>query len=299
MPALSFRSTFSALLAVPAALFLTLAGSPVHAAEPLEVNLVANVTQVKPGVPFYAGLHLVHREGYHTYWKFPGIVGVPTSMDWTLPPGWKADDITWPEPKQVHMFQIRAQGYHGDMLLPVRLIPPNDLAPGTTVTLKGKTSWMCCGRDCNPGFNELTLELPVAAADAAPETLMNTKWQERFTAALASSPKPLKGWMIVASRDDKSVVVHLTPTGEDIPKGKIKEVLFFTDDGLVNADKDQVLKQLPNGSLELRLEVSQYAEQPLAKRLVGVLQSKQGWDAKGTNSMAIDVPLIVIEPVDQ
>ncbi|WP_009962504.1 protein-disulfide reductase DsbD domain-containing protein [Verrucomicrobium spinosum] len=298
MPAFSFISPLPTLLAFPAALVLTLAGSPARAAEPLDVTLVANVTQVQPGVPFYAGLHLVHREGYHTYWKFPGIVGVPTSMDWTLPPGWKAEDITWPEPKQVHMFQIRAQGYHGDMLLPVLLTPPKDLVPGTKVTLKGKTSWMCCGRDCNPGFNDLTLDLPVAAAGAAPETLVDTKWQERFAAALASSPKPLKGWIIAASRDDKSVVVNLTPTGEDIPKGKIKDVLFFTDDGLVNADKDQVLEQLPNGALRLTLEVSQYAEQPLAKRLVGVLQSKQGWDAKGTNSVAIDVPLIVLEPVD-
>lgn len=299
MPALSFRSSLPALLAVPAALVLALAGSPAHAAEPLDVTLVANVTQVKPGVPFYAGLHLVHREGYHTYWKFPGIVGVPTSMDWTLPPGWIAEDIIWPEPKQVHMFQIRAQGYHGDMLLPVLLTPPKDLVPGTKVTLKGKTSWMCCGRDCNPGFNELTLDLPVAAADTAPETLVNTKWQERFVAALASSPKPLKGWMIVAIRDEKHVTVTLTPNGEGIPKGKIKDVLFFTDDGLVNADKDQVLEPLANGALRLTLEVSQYAEQPLAKRLVGVLQSKQGWDAKGTNSVAIDVPLLVIEPVDR
>lgn len=295
MPALFYRPSLPALLAAPAALVLTLVSSPARAAEPLDVTLVANVTQVKPGVPFYAGLHLVHREGYHTYWKFPGIVGVPTTMDWTLPPGWKADDITWPEPKQVHMFQIRAQGYHGDMLLPVLLTPPRDLAPGTKITLKGKTSWMCCGRDCNPGFNDLTLDLPVAAADAAPEVLVNTKWQDRFVAALASSPKPIKGWTVTASRDEKHVTVTLTPNGEDFAKGKIKDVLFFTDDGLVNADKDQVLELLADGTLRLTLEVSQYAEQPLAKRLVGVLQSKQGWDAKGTTSVAIDVPLLEVK----
>ncbi|WP_075087694.1 protein-disulfide reductase DsbD domain-containing protein [Verrucomicrobium spinosum] len=297
MPAFSFISPLPTLLAFPAALVLTLAGSPARAAEPLDVTLVANVTQVQPGVPFYAGLHLVHREGYHTYWKFPGIVGVPTSMDWTLPPGWKAEDITWPEPKQVHMFQIRAQGYHGDMLLPVLLTPPKDLVPGTKVTLKGKTSWMCCGRDCNPGFNDLTLDLPWRQR-ARPRR----PWWIRSGRSASPPPWPpapsRSRWIIAASRDDKSVVVNLTPTGEDIPKGKIKDVLFFTDDGLVNADKDQVLEQLPNGALRLTLEVSQYAEQPLAKRLVGVLQSKQGWDAKGTNSVAIDVPLIVLEPVD-
>lgn len=291
MPASFLRSPLATLLAAPAALVIICADlAPARAAEPLAVTLVSSVTHVQPGTPFYVGLHLVHREGYHTYWKFPGIVGVPTSMDWILPEGWKAEDITWPEPEQVHMFQIRAQGYHGDLLLPIRITPPKDLNPGSKAVLKGKSAWMCCGRDCNPGFNELVLEVPVAATAPVPEK----KWESRFAAALASHPKPIAGWTPTAVRTKDQITLTLTPAGPDVPKGKVKDVLFFTDDGLVNADKDQTLERREDGTLVLKLAVSQYADQPLATKLVGVLQSPQGWDAQRTRSVAIEVPITVV-----
>src|SRR5688572_10915548 len=53
--------------------------SSLHA-EPLTIELVSEVASIQPGSPFYVGLHLKHKEHYHTYWKFPGIVGVPTDM---------------------------------------------------------------------------------------------------------------------------------------------------------------------------------------------------------------------------
>src|SRR6187551_155684 len=61
--------------------FVFCAFSPVRAA-PLSIELVSEVTSIQPGTPFYVGLHLKHQEHYHTYWKFPGIVGVPTDMAW-------------------------------------------------------------------------------------------------------------------------------------------------------------------------------------------------------------------------
>ena len=58
-------------------LFLALAVFA-QAEVPLDIKLVSEVTSIAPGQPFYVGLALPHGEGYHTYWKFPGIVGVPT-----------------------------------------------------------------------------------------------------------------------------------------------------------------------------------------------------------------------------
>src|SRR4051812_17836004 len=113
-------------------------------AEPLSIDLISEVASIQPGTPFYVGLHLKHQEHYHTYWKFPGIVGVPTHVEWKLPPGWKAGPIEWPAPERVMMFQIKAQGYHGEVLLPVKLTPPNGVEIGSKVTLVGKATWMCC-----------------------------------------------------------------------------------------------------------------------------------------------------------
>ena len=42
------------------------------------------------------GLQLTHPPHWHTYWKNSGDSGLPTELQWTLPPGVMAGDIAWP-----------------------------------------------------------------------------------------------------------------------------------------------------------------------------------------------------------
>ncbi|NJR41311.1 MAG: hypothetical protein HC767_00320 [Akkermansiaceae bacterium] len=58
---------------------------------PLEARLISEMQTIAPGKIFYVGMHLNHPTGYHTYWKHPGIVGVPTSIKWDLPAGVKRE----------------------------------------------------------------------------------------------------------------------------------------------------------------------------------------------------------------
>ena len=77
----------------------------------LKIQLVSEQSAIVPGQPFTVGLWLEHDRGSHTYWRFPGIVGVPTQMKWNLSRGWKADQLIYPEPERTLMFQIKAQGF--------------------------------------------------------------------------------------------------------------------------------------------------------------------------------------------
>ncbi|RBP46220.1 DsbC/DsbD-like thiol-disulfide interchange protein [Roseimicrobium gellanilyticum] len=275
------------LLAIFAGLVLQQNAHALEPNSPLQIALVSEVKAVQPGKAFYAGLHLKHKEGYHTYWKFPGIVGVPISLDWSLPDGWKAGGLEWPEPEQVHMFQIRAQGYHGDLVIPVRITPPADLKPGTKVTLAGKAAWMCCGRDCNPDFADLTLELPVTETAE-----LDAKWEPAFVKAREAAPQALdeKAWAITATRKDKNLVtLHVTAKSDAAKQqlASVKEVLFFTDDGYIHVDKDQILRRDGDGKLSLELTVSEYydGKSPPAQ-LLGLLQTPQGW-GKGFTSKTV------------
>lgn len=275
-------------------LMAALAWAPqARAADRLKVSLVPGVSHVQPGVPFYVAVRLQHKEGYHTYWKFPGIVGVPTSMDWTLPEGWKAEPLIWPAPIQVHMFKIRAQGYHGEVLLPVKLTPPAHIE-GAEVDLAGKVSWMCCGRDCSPGFTDVSLRLPVKDAPAPPDPA----WAPKIVAAQQSAPEPIQNWETAAVREAGFITLTLTPTSEAAQAAgkQIKDVLFFTDDGLINADKDQPLTRTDDGAIILKLEISQYADDPDADRLNGLLRtsSAAGWTTgePPTPAVSISVPVV-------
>ncbi|MCE9520238.1 MAG: hypothetical protein K8R87_11890, partial [Verrucomicrobia bacterium] len=259
---------------------LILLAAPVCAEEnPLRISLVSEVTAIVPGEPFYVGLNLQHREGDHTYWKFPGIVGVPTGIEWKLPEGFQAGPIEWPAPHQVLMFEIKAQGYEGDTLLPVKITPPKNLRLGTTVVLSGQASWMCCGRVCNPGVKNLTIEMKVA-----PEGGLDEKWHAKFNAARAAAPQQLVGWNAEAKRSGAEVQLRLIAQSDEAKQraAAIKEMIFFTDDGLINADKPQTFSSPEPGVLMMKLIISEYATDPKAKELSGVLQTPQGWSPDGT-----------------
>ncbi len=285
-----FYRRFFFLVGTILALALVRNSSHAQQTEPLAIELVSEVTSIQPGKPFHVGLHLQHKEGYHTYWKFPGVVGVPTNIAWDLPRGWKVEEIEWPEPKRVFMFKIRAQGYHGEHILPVRITPPEKLTEGSSVTLAGKASWMCCNRECNPGFKDLTLSLPVASSEPLPDK----KWTKLFAQARASMPEPIAGWETQATVNDGKVTLKLLPQTAELKKhaANMKDLFFFTEDGLINPDKEQIVKHQADGSLVLEMLVSEYGPKRMPKSLVGVLQSHEGMTPNGIKSVSFSTPLL-------
>lgn len=270
--------TYFALLAV------ALSGRITAGDNPLRIALVSEVKTIAPGKPFYVALHLQHQPGDHTYWKFPGVVGVPTGMEWKLPEGFKAGPIEWPEPQKVLMFQIKAQGYEGEVLLPMQITPPKDLRAGRKITLSGQATWMCCGRTCHPGVKDLSLDLMVAA-----DAPLDQNWHGKFELARASRPAELAGWEAHARRAGGEITLTLTAS-DDVARERarlIKDVLFFSEDGLVNVDKPQAFSKPAADMIELKLAVSEYTTDPQATELIGVVQTQEGWNKDGTVKSAI------------
>src|SRR4051812_37413578 len=74
----------AAALMLPASRTLAAAASPSH----VQASLVAAETSIQPGHPVTVALRFVHDPHWHTYWVNPGT-GLPTSLSWKLPPGWK------------------------------------------------------------------------------------------------------------------------------------------------------------------------------------------------------------------
>lgn len=260
---------------------LSLIAPRVQAAEPLDIRLVSEVASIAPGVPFYVGIAIHHDTGYHTYWKHPGTVGVPTNIQWQgLPPGFTAEPIDWPEPEPVLMFQIKAQGYERDVVLPIRITPPAGLAEGATITLSGKASWMCCNRTCHPGFKDLTLKLPVRSTPA-PE--WNADWHAKFEAERAIRPVSSQAWTAQATVTDKKIVLTLRPGADAAPvqPQEAARIIYFTEDGLVDSDKPQKVEVTADGSLKLTLVEAEYIVGDRPTKLSGVLLHKAGWERGG------------------
>src|SRR5437016_3563708 len=90
------------------------------------VELIAGAPTVPAtGGEFWLGIRFQLRDKWHIYWRNPGDSGEPPSVRWHLPDGVRADDIEWPMPKRIPVGPLVSYGYEGDVVLPVRLrIPP-------------------------------------------------------------------------------------------------------------------------------------------------------------------------------
>ncbi len=247
-------------------------------------SLVAVERSVQPGRPFTVALRLQHDPHWHTYWINPGT-GYPTSLSWTLPPGWTAGDIQWPAPIVIKdpRGNIAGNGYEGVLHLPVTITPPADARAGETVVLRAKAEWLMCEAVCVPGEADLTLSLPVATG--TPET------NPDVAAAVKALPMPQPtppAWRLSATRRAGTVTLSITGAGATTPEAPH----VFTEDGLVAYDQPQVLRTIANG-FELTLPVSDAAE-PASNRLQGVLTT-----ANPLCGYTLDLPLETATAADR
>ena len=153
-----------------------------------------------------------------------------------------------------------------------------------------KATWMCCGRDCNPGVADLSIELPVK--EAPPER--DSRWEPLFQAAQDSEPVPLAGWRTEAAMEGEHVLLKLTAESDAAKAqcAKIQEAVFFTRDGFINPDKGQQFAKPAPNVITISMTHSEYDEHPDAKQFGAVLTCNEGWAGEGkARAVAVTVPV--------
>lgn len=264
---------------------------------PIDVALVSDQSGIVPGQNFTVALHQKIAPGFHTYWKNPGTVGLPTSIRWQLPPGFKAGPIQWPLPKVQRMTVYRVWGYQNEALLLTDITAPPDLPLGKTVRIVAEASWMCCGRQCHPGFKKL--ELLLLSTKSASQ---NPAWDGKFEQVRNQQPKVFPDWKIQCVRKNdqyklSAVSPHFWPAADnaDSKGGTAKKpptIRFFGFRRQISSDKPQIVRPLPNG-YELTLFAEEFGAEEQS-RLTGILVSSRDWIADcSQRPLLIDVPIEV------
>lgn len=249
---------------------------PALAENPLSVTLVSEAKAITPGQTFMVGLHLQPPQGFHTYWKHPGIVGLATSVEWSLPPGFTAGEIQWPAPETVKMARYTAQGYRGETLLMVPVTAPADLT-AKEIPLTARVSWMCCGSQCHPAAKvPFAITLPTAEkghADPATRPLF-----EKFQAQV---PAADPAWSTRIERIDERIVLTLESTNPALTRDvkDLGDIRFFTADGQVDSDADQKVTSGPGQTVRIELIASKHVA--AADSLPGVVVAGQSWRKAG------------------
>lgn len=205
------------LLLLPACFIITSGLAAAKADEeprPVRVRILADVSAVAPGVPFEAAALLEITPGWHVYWKNPGDSGLPTSVEFSLPPGFKTDGLKWPVPS---VFRgaggLTDYGYEDSLLLSARVTPPPDLKPGTAAVITARVSWVSCKDICIPGRAELELTLPISTGARGANSDLFSMWRERLPLNYSGKAPPFEVDLKVASKKENeySVVMLLDP----------------------------------------------------------------------------------------
>jgi thiol:disulfide interchange protein len=236
---LSVVSRLLGLVGLCAALAPPALAAPVRLGH-LTAALVAERTAIAPGQTIHVALDQAIDDGWHTYWRNPGDSGEATTVDWTLPAGWRTGAIVWPPPQTLPTGPLMDYGYTGEVLLPVELTAPANAQPGSVATLKAHASFLVCKDVCVPEEADVTLALPVLAG-AAPT---DPQWGPRIAATLANAP-----------RAARALHAALTPTGGQLelsvtgaPVAGAQTAYFFPYDGeAIDPAAPQVIDRGPSG----------------------------------------------------
>jgi thiol:disulfide interchange protein DsbD len=190
-----------------------------------------------PGSTVWVALEEQIKPGWHTYWINPGDAGDPTSIEWKVPAGWKAGDITWPYPKKLPVGPLMDYGYEGKLWLLTPVSVPADARPGT-VTLKAHASWLVCQQICVPEDRALdvTVKVGPGGADAAvakdfaaARALLpiDSPWPIRFAVGKATCPGNINP---DTSKRDAVACLDLHVAAPTLVAAHPKAVDFFPQD---------------------------------------------------------------------
>lgn len=246
---------------------------------PLEMELLSENLSIAPGEPFYVGWRILRDEGWHTYWKHPGDVGVPPFLEWKLPEGYSAEDLRFPPPERIKMANVSAHGHRGETLFLAKITPPGELKEGDEVRLKAKASWLTCAKQCCPGFLDLGLTLPVEA-----KARISPRIGKRFASVKASWPEKLEGWSVRAIDHGESIELHLSPSRNLLESFPPRNVYFFGEGNLIRSDRPQIAI-VAEGTLRMRLTRAEWAPED-ANTLSGLVYAEDGWNGKGSARFA-------------
>jgi len=279
---MSAKLNFKSVVVVALALVLLaarVAAQPVRT-DSVEAELVAATDAVVPGQPLVAALRLKHDEHWHTYWQVPGDSGLPTRIQWKLPPGWSAGPIEWPLPQRLPVGPLMNFGYDGEVLLLTTLQPPPNLTAGSKVALAARGDWLVCKDVCIPGGADLKLELAVRDS-AGP-----SRRAALFAAMRARVPAPIQLQAAQAVIDKNRVQLSFMRGGDS------KQFEFFPlEEGRIEPAAKQLVKR--EGE---RVLLSLTAAEPVAadfNHLKGVLVADGGPANADRGGWAgvVDVPL--------
>jgi thiol:disulfide interchange protein len=178
-----------------------------------QVQMLLSANPAKPGDTILVGVDMKMDAGWHTYWKNSGAAGLPTKIEWQLPPGVTAGEIQWPLPKKLPPAEVTTYGYEDEVMLIVPLTIETNFS-ANQIDLKANVSWLECKDVCIPANQDVEAKL-----DIGDETMNSADlraidvWKRKVPIVLTNLP--IKAWWEKTRGSDLRPLVIYFSTGPE------------------------------------------------------------------------------------
>ena len=279
----NFQNIFTLilLLIIPIGLFAQWGQQESH----VDARLLSEVKTVQPGGSFWVATKLQMSDGWHTYWRNPGDSGLETTIEWNLPEGFSAGDISWPYPERISEPPLVIYGYHNSIYLLTKIFVDKAVAVDQAVFLKAKVSWLECEAVCIPGNAEVKVRLEVKDEPMQ----INEKYSETFANARSQVPINSDDWNLQAVIDNNALIIQAEAPSWFI--GSPDKILFFPyATNFINNVNEQKLSG-QDSHFQLEIELAKMKPQ-VPDTIRGILVKESGWRGEGSEkAMEVIIPL--------
>lgn len=193
---------FACLCAAP----LWAASSNVIENERIRARLISVENSIAPEIGrISAALDIQLKEGWKTYWEFPGEAGLPPRLRWEGSENIQSVDIHYPSPTRFELFDLQNIGYENHVSYPISIVLEK---PGQSAVLRFEANLLICSDVCIPEMHRFEMSLPkgmmskdfdagaiiseaVAQVPMTSDTPITAHWgEERFDLILPDEMRP-------------------------------------------------------------------------------------------------------------
>jgi thiol:disulfide interchange protein DsbD len=263
--------------------------------EPVKASLIAEDVSIKQGTPFWVAIRLEIQDDWHAYWKNPGGIGTPPSINWQLPEGFSVSEIYWPFPEKFVIYDEVSYVYKNEVWLLARVVPPATLPNDNAITLFGELEWLVCSDSaCMPGKKGLSLQLnttkDLPVADA--------RWAQKFTEARGKLPRK-HSEETLAYLKEGHLIVPIPKVISSAGVSTISRVSFFPEKGgIIDVGVEAVLEKegSKDADYQLVLKTTQNEGDIVDNQVLkGTLVLHPETEDKPAEAWDMEVPIISAE----
>jgi thiol:disulfide interchange protein len=175
----------------------------------VKAQLVADTQHIEPGQKFRLGVLYTMVPNWHIYWKYAGDAGIPTQIDWQLPPGFRVSPLQWPLPgREQEPGGLEVFDYNNEVLLFTEVQAPEQL-PAGPIELAAKSNWLVCERECVPGDAQLSLKLNDGGQGPANQDIFS-----KYAASVPKAGSVPAGYSVSMKSSGSQMVVEFSGVPE-------------------------------------------------------------------------------------